>query len=59
MMSRTSPFGVRATTSHFAMPGTKGSAFSAFITKPFQMSLLVSLGCPDRTSSFAATSFET
>ena len=58
-MSRTSPFGVRETTSHFAMPGTKGSAFSAFITKPFQMSLRLNFGCPDWTPSFAAISFET
>jgi hypothetical protein len=41
------------------MPGTKGSAFSAFITKPFQISLRLSLGCPDRTSALAGISFET
>jgi hypothetical protein len=54
-----SPFGMRLTMLHFAMPGTNGSAFSAFITKPFQMSLRLNVGCPDGTPSFAATSFET
>ena len=58
-MSRMSPFGSRLTMLHFAMPGTNGSAFSAFITRPFQMSLRLSFGCPDGTPSFAATSFET
>ena len=59
MMSRMNPFGMRLTMLHFAMPGTNGSAFSAFITKPFQMSLRLNVGRPDGTPSFAATSFET
>jgi hypothetical protein len=59
MMSRISPLGVRLTMLHLAMPGTNGSAFSAFITSPFQMSLRLNFGCPSEIPSFAATSRET
>jgi hypothetical protein len=56
---RTSPFASRLTMSHFAMPGTKGKAFSAFITRPFQISPRVSFGSPGLRFWFAGTSLET